>query len=222
MKNVALVALAGLALTVAACGNDAAPPAAPTTSAIAPPAAPAVPAAPAATDATPTATATATTPSTTGSSVHAVTVVPLKLVTTPAGFTKHHFKTIELRADGTLVRDGKAYAQLTPDAVNTLDDKNVVNNGKSGKPMIAIGRDGTLTQSNGSLAQLTATDTLTNSVGESFNVADDGTVTFVRKSGEKVTVDAKFESIPANGKPAAQLLIASSFLGLGLWKNPKP
>jgi hypothetical protein len=219
MKNVALVALAGLALTVAACGKEPPPTAAPTTAAMTPPAAPA------ATDATPSATATATptTPSTTtASSVHAVTVVPLKLVTTPAGFAKLHFKTIELRADGTLVRDGKPYAQLTPDAVNTLDDKNVVNNGKSGKPAIAIGHDGTLTQSNGSLAQLTTTDTLTNSAGESFTIADDGTVTFTRKSGDKVTVDAKFESIPANGKPAAQLLIASSIVGLVVWKNAKP
>ena len=67
-----------------------------------------------------------------------------------------------------------------------------------------------------------ATDTLTNTAGESFTIADDGTVTFARKSGEKVNVDAKFESIPANGRPAAQLLIASSIVGLGVWKKAKP
>lgn len=205
--------LAGAALLLLACGKDSAPPASslPVAASASPSASSIASAAP------PPAASASVAPA--PAAPHGVTVIPLKLVTTPAGVTKYGFKTIELRADGAMLLDGKPWSKLTPERVELTPERV---ESKANDVIFTIGADGALAGSNGGKAQLTPADTITNAVGESFSIADDGTVTFTRKTGEKIVVEAKFESMPAKAKAAGGMMIVTSRIGYVIFKGPKP
>jgi hypothetical protein len=151
-----------------------------------------------------------------GTSAHGLAIVPLKLVANATGATKYGFKTIELRADGSMLLDDKPWAKLTPDHVESAGDSGP----KSGTVLAKIGPDGTVTGDHEQTARFTPSESLANAEGEAFTIADDGTVTFTRASGEKINVDAKFESMPAEGKRAGLMVIATSRIGYFIFKRP--
>jgi hypothetical protein len=149
-----------------------------------------------------------------------VTIVALKLVATPEGASasgpaNFGFKVLELHLDGSLVRDGQPFGAIKDDQVEGVD----------GKPFFAIGTDGTLAShhpDHDEYAKLKGPDTVVGRGGVSIRVADDGTITFARADGTVQPLPGKFETMPANGKTAAVLIVASTRPGLALWGKEKP
>ena len=152
-------------------------------------------------------------PKTTGAATSApgtvaVAIVPLKLTTTPEGEKQFHFKTLELKDDGSLTLDGKPHGKLLSDHLESAE-------GRAGPPFKA---DGTIIGDHGATAVL-GVDTLSNAKKEALTVNNDGSIMLTRKTGEKVQVAASFETFPPAGKHAALLVLTTTTIAYPIFSG---
>lgn len=103
----------------------------------------------------------------------AIKIAAFKLVP-----SKKNAKSVEIKADGSIVSDGKTVATIKGDQVNE----------PSGMTMVTVGIDGSLVGANVKPGWKFSGDELDNEDGSKLSVGDDGTITSTNKDGKSETI----------------------------------